>query len=88
VDGDYVDVDFGWHIGSTVAGASANACVWRCVMMRVRYPNGQMIQYNRANSLHYKSHAWDLYTADPDEGGSWIASIQTSAGVIVEVVEP
>jgi hypothetical protein len=53
-------------------------------MFTVRYPNGQAIQYNTAHSLKYSPDGWKLYTRDPDKGGDWVASIQLSAGVIVE----
>jgi len=50
-------------------------------MFTVRYPNGQAIQYNTANSLEYGVDGWHLYER---KGGKWVASIQPSAGVIVE----
>lgn len=55
-------------------------------MFTVRYPNGQAIQYNTANHLRYTSNGYELYTKDPDKGGGWIATIQSSAGVTVEAV--
>jgi hypothetical protein len=53
-------------------------------MFTVRFPNGQAVQYNNAHCLNRESSAWVLYTAEPSKGGEWIASIQVSAGVIVE----
>lgn len=53
-------------------------------MLRVRYPNGLTIQYNTANCLTPDVHGWNLYTG---KGGDWVASIQPSAGAIVEAVE-
>ena len=53
-------------------------------MMTVRYPNGTAVQYNTAGSLYYKKWGWELYTESEESGGSWIASIQLSAGAIVE----
>lgn len=55
-------------------------------MIIVRYPNGQAIQYNTATFLRYTSLAWEIYTKTPENGGFWVASIQLSAGAIVEVV--
>jgi hypothetical protein len=56
-------------------------------MMTVRYPSGLSITYNEANWLVYKtdSAAWELYTRNPKSGGFWVASIQNSAGALVEV---
>jgi hypothetical protein len=53
-------------------------------MIRVRYPDGTTFQYNDANYLHRDSITWDLYS-DAKET-KWIASIQASAGAIVEAV--
>ena len=57
-------------------------------MMTIRYPSGVSITYNNATFLKYATHAWDLYTADPDKGGKWVASIMPSAGAMVEVSPP
>lgn len=54
-------------------------------MFTVRYPNGQAVQYNTANFLKYENACWQLYT---ESGGDWIASIQLSAGAMVECVAP
>lgn len=56
--------------------------------MTVRFPNGQEVTYNDACYLNYKSQGWELYTKDPDKGGSWIVSIQQSSGAIVESMKP
>lgn len=55
-------------------------------MFTVRYPNGQAVQYNTAGFLKYNATVWEIYTKDPEKGGSWVASIQISAGAIVECV--
>ena len=55
-------------------------------MITVRFSNGQAIQYNTANYLRYTSSSYELYTADPDKRGAWVASIQLSAGAVVESV--
>lgn len=57
-------------------------------MLTVRYPNGQAIQYNNANYLRYSTSAYEIYNGDPDKSGKWIASIQLSAGAIVETTCP
>lgn len=55
--------------------------------MTIRYPNGQSITYNNACFLSYKNNgAWELYE-DKDEK-RWVASIQATAGVILEVKTP
>lgn len=53
--------------------------------MTVRFPNGQAVQYNDANFLLRTENGWQLFTK---ENGKWLASIQTSAGVIVEAIPP
>ncbi len=53
-------------------------------MMWVRYPNGQVVRYNTANYLSYKNGVWELYTR---KEGTWVCSIQDSAGVVVEAVK-
>ena len=54
--------------------------------MTVRFPNGQAVTYNRAHYLSYsKNGNWELYT---EYGGDWIASIQKSAGAILETEAP
>ncbi len=54
--------------------------------MTVRFPNGQAVTYNRAGYLSYKDDSeWELYT---ENGGDWIASIQKSAGAILETEAP
>jgi hypothetical protein len=50
--------------------------------MWVRYPNGQVIQYNTANHfVHTDAGDWQLLTR---ENGSLVARIQASSGCIVE----
>ena len=56
--------------------------------MIVRYPNGVSITYNDATFLVYGVNAWKVYTADPERGGKWVASIMPSAGAMVEVSPP
>ena len=55
-------------------------------MLTVRYPNGQKLRFNDANFLVYDETHWCLYNDEKHK--EWIASIQPSAGVIVEVVSP
>lgn len=59
-------------------------------MLTVRLPNGQVLQYNDACWLKRSSNGWALYTADPDKypDAKWVASIQDSAGAIVEARPP
>jgi len=51
-------------------------------MIRVRYPNGQSIIYEEATFLQRSQDGWNLYT--DTQAINWIASIQLSAGAIVE----
>lgn len=54
-------------------------------MITVRFPNGQAVTYNSAALLTYKpGSAWELTS----KNGGWVASIQESAGVIVESEPP
>jgi hypothetical protein len=53
-------------------------------MMTVRFPNGQAVTYNDACVLAYEDHAWLIYGVRK----KWIASLQLSAGAIVEAVRP
>jgi hypothetical protein len=57
-------------------------------MLRVRYPNGTVLQYNDANHLYCDTTfpSWDLYS--DSSKSRWIASIQLSSGAIVERVKP
>ncbi len=55
-------------------------------MLVVRYPNGQAVQYNDAYTLYRENDSWSLYANEKKT--KWIASIQLSAGVIVEAVTP
>ncbi len=55
-------------------------------MMTVRFASGVAITHNQATWLRYRGDGgWELYTADPDKGGLWVASIQKDAGAVVEV---
>jgi len=53
-------------------------------MLIVRYPNGQEIRYNSAYCLNRNRDGvgWSIYK--DKENKEWVASIQDSAGVIVE----
>ena len=53
-------------------------------MLRVRYPNGAVVQYNTATRLYRGAHGYELYTALKEKGGTWVASIQASSGAIIE----
>ncbi len=55
-------------------------------MMTVRFPSGLAVQYNDANFLNRTSGFWDLYTDSTKT--KWIACVQESAGVLIEVVRP
>ncbi len=55
-------------------------------MFTVRYPSGVAVQYNTACYLLRGNDGWQLYTKNPTEGGTWVASIQLSAGAVVEAV--
>jgi hypothetical protein len=57
-------------------------------MLTVRFPNGQAVQYNTACFVQGGGGTdyLRLYTHDPKKGGQWVASIQGSAGVIVEAI--
>jgi len=57
-------------------------------MMTVTFPTGLRVTYSDARFLNYKSSAWELYTANPEEGGRWVASIAPGAGCIVETLPP
>lgn len=59
-------------------------------MLTVRYPDGVVVTYNNANQLSYSEGVWILFknygvkNKDGEEKKDWVASIQVSAGVIVE----
>ena len=57
-------------------------------MLKARYPNGTVVQYNTATRLYRGAHGYELYTALKEEGGTWVASIQASSGAIIEAVSP
>src|ERR1051326_3691743 len=57
-------------------------------MMTVRYPNGQAIVYNTGWYLVTESNVtMEIFDKPPKDGGSLIAKIQPTAGVIVEWVQ-
>lgn len=56
-------------------------------MLRIRYPSGLVVQYNDAQQVVMGATSWDLY-ADPPNNKKWIASLQPSAGAIVEYYRP
>lgn len=58
------------------------------VMITVRFPNGQAVQYNTATCITRENGEWKLYTTAPDKGGALVAMIQASAGVLCEWVYP
>jgi len=55
-------------------------------MLTVRFPGGVAVQYDAAHYLLRDGAGWHLYTAAPDKGGQWVASIELSAGAVVEAV--
>ena len=58
-------------------------------MLTVRFPNGSWVRYNEVTHFTLRgdnSGRWDLYT---DKAKTrWVASIQTSAGAVVEATAP
>lgn len=54
--------------------------------MTIRYPNGQAVTYNDAGYLVREIHSWSLYT--DSSRSRWIASVQLSAGAIIEGTYP
>ena len=52
-------------------------------MITVRFPSGVAVQYNTASYVLRSSDAWHLYE---QKDGKWVASIQMSAGVMIEAV--
>jgi phage baseplate assembly protein gpV len=55
-------------------------------MFVVRYPDGTAVTYNTAGYLYRAETGWNLYTRNPDDGGTWVASIMHSAGATIEAV--
>lgn len=55
-------------------------------MFVVRYPTGLAVTYNTAAYLRYVTGGCELYTKNPDAGGTWVATIQASAGASIEAV--
>lgn len=53
-------------------------------MMTVRFPTGVSVVYNDANYLKYDAVVWELYTKNPDCGGTWICSIPANTNCVVE----
>ena len=56
--------------------------------LTVRYPDGTGVTFNNARKLYYGIACWELYTRSKDEGGTIVVSIQPTAGVSIEFVEP
>ena len=56
-------------------------------MLRVRFPNGQVVQYNDANHLTHGADVWHLWKKTGEQK-EWVASIPPSTGCIVERVMP
>ena len=54
-------------------------------MLTVAFPTGVRVTYNDANYLVRGAESWQLYAA---KDGTWVASIQSSAGVLIEAVRP
>ena len=52
-------------------------------MLTLRFPSNLTVTYNTAKYLLRTSDGYHLYT---EKGGRWIASVQLSAGVVVEAV--
>lgn len=52
--------------------------------MTIRFPNGVSLRYHNAKYLIRDAGSWALYTKNPNDGGAWVASIQLSAGCVVE----
>lgn len=50
-------------------------------MIRVRFPNGAVIAYAEATYCVLNDLGVSLYTT---RGGDWVASIQASAGAVIE----
>lgn len=57
-------------------------------MVRVRYPNGQVIQYNEATTLLREQNGWGIYANHGKKNERLFAYVQNSAGVIVEWATP
>lgn len=59
-------------------------------MITVRFPSGLSVTYNDANYLTHSSTAHQLWQRKnaAGQGEGFIASIQSSAGAIVEYVKP
>lgn len=52
-------------------------------MLTVRFPSGVAVHYNTATYCVRGENGWQLYT---EKDGCWVATIQASAGAIVEAV--
>jgi hypothetical protein len=57
-------------------------------MVTVRYPSGLALTYNTGQFVIYSDRAWEIYTANPDQGGRLLVSVQESAGCLVELTKP
>lgn len=56
-------------------------------MLTVRFPSGVAIVYNSASHVRYRENGdFEIYTRSPEKGGFWAATIQASAGAVVEVM--
>jgi hypothetical protein len=55
-------------------------------MFIVRFPSCVSMTYNEATQLYYEDDRWVLYAGKKESGGKWIASVQESAGVVIEAV--
>jgi hypothetical protein len=53
--------------------------------LKIVYPDGSWRVYNDANFLYTSDTSWSLYTK---QAGQWVASIQVSAGAVVETRDP
>lgn len=54
-------------------------------MLTVMFPSGVRVTYNEANYCLRSENSWNLYTA---KDGNWVASIQGSAGALIEARKP
>lgn len=56
-------------------------------MFTIRFPDGVAITYE-ASFLKHTQQTFELYTKDPENGGSWVASIPVSTHCIIEAARP
>jgi len=57
-------------------------------MITVSFPSGLAVTYNNGWFLVREPQAWLIYNKEPTKGGTLIASIQASAGALVEWEAP